>query len=110
MASLTISTRGFPPLAPLHQDHRAGNQDCRPHKTEWLQGKPEPMKHEKVAESHGYGGHNDDEEGAIHDENFSNISAALATAVARVSTACGKSSNPFCHSERSEESLFLFAG
>ncbi len=70
MAPLTISTRSFPPLAPLHQNHSGCNQDCRAHKTEWLQGKPEPMKHEKIAESHGYGRHNDDEEGAIHDKNF----------------------------------------
>src|SRR5271165_2367050 len=65
-----VSPSGLAALPPLYQDHRACDQYCRPHKTEWLQGKPKPMKHKKIAESHGYGRHNDDEEGAVHGEKF----------------------------------------
>jgi hypothetical protein len=69
MMPLTAPTRRFPALAPLNQNHRRDNHNRSNYKTEWLQSKPQPMKHEDVAEPHGNGRQNDDEERAIHGKN-----------------------------------------
>jgi hypothetical protein len=59
---LTASARSFAAPAPLNQKDRSNNHNRRANKTEWLQGKPEPMKHEEVAQPHGDGRNNHDEE------------------------------------------------
>jgi hypothetical protein len=59
---LTAPTRCFAALAPLNQNHRGGNDNCRANESEWLQGKPEPMKHKEVAQPYGDGRNNHDEE------------------------------------------------
>jgi hypothetical protein len=70
MTLLTVSARGFPALTPLNQNHCSCKQNHRSHKAEWFQGKSKPMEHEEVAEAHGYGWNDNDEESAIQDENF----------------------------------------
>jgi hypothetical protein len=63
---LSYPARGLPTLVPLDQNHRDNRHHRRRDKPEWLQHEPQPMKHEEVADSHGDGGQNDDEERAIH--------------------------------------------
>jgi hypothetical protein len=62
IASLTAPARSFAPLASLHQENRANNQNGRTYETKWLQREAEEVKHQQVAEAHGEGGNDNDEE------------------------------------------------
>src|ERR1700686_3221579 len=62
MMPLVAPARGFSIFAPLDKKHRRGNHNRRHHKTKWLQHEPQIMEHEEVAQAHGDGRQNDDEE------------------------------------------------
>jgi hypothetical protein len=62
MTPLSAPARRFPAPAPLHHNHCADNYSGCGHKTEWFQGIPEPVKHQQVAEAHGNGRNDHDEE------------------------------------------------
>lgn len=72
------------PVVPLHQDHCRNDDHRRPHEAKRIQRKPAPMKHKKVADPHGDGRQNDDEERAIHIETFECLSSAYGQYVADV--------------------------
>jgi hypothetical protein len=80
MAQLMAPARGFATVAPLHQNHCRNDHDRCHHKTEWLQHKPQPMKHEDITQPYGNGRQNDDEKRAIHGN--------------RVQSGCGLSLRP----------------
>lgn len=69
-AVLSVPARMLSPFVPLHQDHRRDDHDRRSHEAKRIQRKSAPMKHKKVADPHGDGRQNDDEEGAVHGESF----------------------------------------
>jgi hypothetical protein len=62
MTLLSAPARGFASLAPLHQNHSTDNQNRRANKAEWLQRKPEPVKHQHVSQAHGKGRNDHDKE------------------------------------------------
>jgi len=60
--ALPVPTGCFSSLAPLNQKNGRDYQDGRADKAERLEDNPQPVKHEQIAEAHGDGRHNDDEE------------------------------------------------
>src|ERR1700693_360968 len=66
MTLLMAPRRDFSALAPLNKNDGRDNHDRRRYKTKWLQLIPKPTKHEDIAEPHGNGRQNDDEERAVH--------------------------------------------
>ena len=54
--------RMLSPLVPLDQKHRRNHDNRRPHKAKRIQRESAPMKQKKVADRHGDGRQNHDEE------------------------------------------------
>src|SRR5579864_5044747 len=70
MTLLMAPRRGFSTLSPLNKNDRRDNHDRRPEEAKWFQLISKPTKHQDVAQPHGNGRQNDDEERAVHGKKY----------------------------------------
>lgn len=70
MTLLLAPGRGFSALAPMNQNDRRDKYNRRREEAKWFQLISKPTKHEDVAQPHGDGRQEDDEERAVHGKKY----------------------------------------